>query len=497
MRSYPAFLRLEGKPVVVVGGGRVARRKAADLVAGGAAVTVVSPEVCAGLRRDAQRGLLRVESRPFAPDDLEGIFLAVAATDLDAVNREVAAAARARHVLVNVVDSPGDCDFFVPASFARGGLQVAVSTGGACPGLAAQISRDLHAQLPRGLARYAAALGVFRQQLKCRVPSRAQRARIIKQVLSSDIGALFAAGHVRKAEKALAAILEACPAAPAGTSRGKADLPADSSAPAGKVWLVGAGPGDAGLITVKGMACIRTADVIVYDRLCNPELLRQARQTCAFIYAGKRAGQHEMTQRVINALLADRALRGSQVCRLKGGDPFVFGRGGEEALFLRARGIPFEVVPGVTSAFAAPACAGIPVTHRGVASAVQILSGHDDAARSDDPGYWRALAAYGGTLVFMMSLGNVANIADSLIAAGRSPDTAAAIVSHGTLPSQRTVVGSLARIASCAAEARLASPALLVVGSVAALHGILARSSEEAFTEIPLSTEPAAERNDG
>ena len=241
----------------------------------------------------------------------------------------------------------------------------------------------------------------------------------------------------------------------------------------GKVWLVGAGPGDPDLITVKGMRCISEADVIIYDSLANPRLLANARPDCERIHAGKRAGHHSMKQDEINALIARKALEGKRVCRLKGGDPFVFGRGGEEALHLRDHSVPFEIVPGVTSAVAVPAYAGIPVTHRRLASSVRIITGHEDPAKPESTLDWDEIAASSGTLVFLMGVRNLAEIAERLLAGGRSADTPAALIANGTLPTQRTVLATLGDIVQRAEEESIVPPALLVVGEVASLRPAL------------------------
>lgn len=248
----------------------------------------------------------------------------------------------------------------------------------------------------------------------------------------------------------------------------------DSNQSAGVVWLVGAGPGDPGLITVKGLRCIAEADVLVHDHLANPKLLEHARGDCEIIYAGKRAGDHAMDQEEINELLAARALAGKRVCRLKGGDPFVFGRGGEEALYLRSKGIAFEVVPGVTSAVAVPAYAGIPVTHRGAAVSFRVITGHEAPGKAESGIDWADIAATHGTLVFLMGVRNLPLICEQLTKGGRPPDTPAAVISHGTTPAQRTVSGTLSDIAKNASGAGIEPPAITVVGEVAALRRELA-----------------------
>ncbi|MCX5769761.1 MAG: uroporphyrinogen-III C-methyltransferase [Candidatus Hydrogenedentes bacterium] len=238
----------------------------------------------------------------------------------------------------------------------------------------------------------------------------------------------------------------------------------------GKVWLVGAGPGDPELITFKGMIRIAHVDVIVYDALCNPKLLSNAAPDCEIIFVGKQAGKHSMKQDDINALLAEKAREGKKVCRLKGGDPFVFGRGGEEALYLQERGIPFEVVPGVTSAVAVPAYAGIPVTHRNLATSVRIVTGHEDPTKPESQLDWAELAATSGTLVFLMGVHNLAAIAERLMTFGKSGDTPVALIANGTLPSQETVTGTLATIAVKAEAENVEPPAILVVGEVVSLR---------------------------
>ncbi len=238
----------------------------------------------------------------------------------------------------------------------------------------------------------------------------------------------------------------------------------------GKVYLVGAGPGDPSLITVRGLELLRRADVVVYDRLVDPDLLCNARQDAELIYAGKATDHHTLPQCDINALLIDRARRGQQVVRLKGGDPFVFGRGGEEALALVEAAIPFEVVPGVTSAIAVPACAGIPVTHRGIASSFTVVTGHEDRKRTETGIDWGAIARSKGTLVFLMGVSNLATIVRELVENGRPPDTPAAVIERGTTAQQRVVTGTLMNIRERAQEANIQPPAITIVGKVVTLR---------------------------
>ncbi len=238
----------------------------------------------------------------------------------------------------------------------------------------------------------------------------------------------------------------------------------------GFVWLAGAGPGDPGLVTVKTMRSIAQADVIIYDYLANPLLLAGAKPDCEILYVGKRAGYHSKTQEEINALISEKALENKKVCRLKGGDPFVFGRGGEEALHLRELGIPFEIIPGVTSAIAVPAYAGIPVTHRGLSVSLRIITGHEDPTKEESDYNWDEIAATEGTIVFLMGVRNLPLIREKLIAGGRSPETPAAIIQHGTTPKQRTLVATLDTLADKAKAAGFAPPCIIVIGEVGSLH---------------------------
>lgn len=242
------------------------------------------------------------------------------------------------------------------------------------------------------------------------------------------------------------------------------------SANKGMVWLVGAGPGDPGLITLRGRECVSLADVIVYDALCNSKLLQYARPGCEIIYAGKQAGLHALKQDEINELICEKALGGFRVCRLKGGDPFVFGRGGEEALYLREHGVHFEIVPGVTAAVAVPAYAGIPVTHRHISTSVRFITGHEDPTKPESDLDFDEIAATRGTLVFLMGVHNLAAIAEKLIRAGKTADTPAAVIANGTLPSQRTVLGTLGDIAERCGREKISPPAITVVGEVARLR---------------------------
>jgi uroporphyrin-III C-methyltransferase/precorrin-2 dehydrogenase/sirohydrochlorin ferrochelatase len=476
---HPICLDLAGEPVVVVGGGEVARRKVASLVESGARVTVIAPACAAALEPLVARGEIRWVPRAYAPGDLAGARLAYAATDDPEVNRAVHAEARARRVWLNVADQPELCDFTAPAVVRRGDLTIAVSTNGASPAMARWIRERLDAELG---PEYAEALGLLRQvrERLRRDGLGTERARQVFQALAGPelVGAL-ADRDDAAVDRLLGRILgpgwmrkRLADGAP--TERGDPAETADAGCPAtpapGRVYLVGAGPGDPGLLTVKGKQCLEASDVVIYDALVDKRLLDHSRPGALLIYAGKREGHHSRPQEEINALLVQYARLGLTVTRLKGGDPFVFGRGGEEALALVEAGIPFEVVPGVSAGLAVPAYAGIPITHRHYAAAVTFVTGHERTDQDSSRVRWDELGSEHGTLVFFMGVRNLPEIAARLLENGRSPETPAAVIEWGTTEHQVTVTAPLADIARRAREAGIGPPALVVVGEVVSLR---------------------------
>lgn len=459
-RQLPVNLNLEGLPCLVVGGGAVATRRAGELLRTGARVTVVAPAVSAELEALAAQGELAVERREARDGDVAGAALVVVATDDEEVNRRVAEAAQAAGVLVTVADRPELCDFTMPAVARRGLLTLTASTGGASPALAAQLGRLLAVAFGPEWGDVVAALGAFREELRERVPDDpARRAALHERALGLDLAAIARAGGRAELDARLGALLHAAPAPGLGT-----------------VYLVGAGPGDPGLMTVRGAQLLARAGAVVHDSLVAPELLALIPERAERHHMGKRGGaahrQANVPQQETNELLAELATRHAVVVRLKGGDPYLFGRGAEEEAFLRARGVPVEVVPGVSSALAVPAAAGIPITHRDHTAAVVIASGHRRADRAA-PGPaqdWARLGALEATVVVLMGVGSLGEIAAGLAAGGRSPDTPAALVEWGTTPRQRQLFATLGTIAALALEQGFAAPAVLVVGSVVALR---------------------------
>ena len=474
---YPVFLDLRGRRAVVIGGGAVAEQKVRGLLAAGAHVTVVSPDMSPGLADLARRSAIELRRRRYHDHDLAGAWLAIAATDDRAVNEAVYAEAERLGVPLNAVDDLEHCSFIAPAIHREGDITVAVSTGGKSPALAVRLRQRIARLVGRVEARLCELLGELRPDLAERVPDARARTALWYAIVDSDVIEFVRRGDIEGARGRIEELISEVgpvesrlkprlgPAAEAavpvyGQSRAASSL-ADSET--GTVYLVGAGPGDPGLITTRGLELLRSADVVVYDRLVSPALVAEAPASAERVFVGKHPNDTATRQQDINALLVDRARRGRTVIRLKGGDSFVFGRGAEECEALRAAGVPFQVIPGVTSATAVPAAAGIPVTHRRVASAFAVVAGHECEGRSDLD--WDALARV-PTLVVLMGLSALPDIVARLRAQGMAPDTPAAVIASGTLPEQRTVVGTLADIADLAAAAALAPPAIVVIGEV-------------------------------
>jgi uroporphyrin-III C-methyltransferase/precorrin-2 dehydrogenase/sirohydrochlorin ferrochelatase len=476
MRYLPLFASVAGQPCLVVGGGAVASRKALQLAAAGARVTVNAPDLAPELAAAAADGRLRLAPGPFDPRLVADALLVVAATSDPAVNQAVAAEARRALRLCNVVDDPAASSYISPSVVDRSPLVIAVSSGGEAPVLARLVRQRLERWLPAGLATLTAWAGSWRERVKAALPDVTARRRLWEELLAGVLDArtgpaqAVIEGRTAEGDAALERLLRR-PAAPE---------------PAGMAWLVGAGPGDPGLITASGLHCLQHADVVLHDRLVSPALLAFARRDAELIDVGKTGGGAATPQAAINALLVDRVRAGQRVCRLKGGDPYVFGRGGEEALALAAAGLPWRVVPGVTAASGCGASAGIPLTHRDVAHAATLVSAHRGTpAAGDDDGAepdWAALAALGQTLVIYMAGRRLAAVADSLCRHGRPPATPAAVVMSGTMPEQRVVTGTLADIAGRAAAAGVSSPAILYVGEVVALRDRLDPSPPAAGT---------------
>ncbi|OBS08878.1 siroheme synthase CysG [Acidihalobacter prosperus] len=453
MRHLPIFMDVQGHDCLVVGGGPVAVRKAGLLLEAGAKVTVVAPEACPELAEQVSAGRVRWQAERFAARHLAGRMLVIAATDDAGVNRRVYAAARSRNLPVNVADQPALCSFILPAVIDRAPVTIAVSSGGNAPVLARHLKTRLETLVPHAWGRLAGLLGSWRGEVKRRLASPHARRRFWEDALEGRTAAHMLAGDEAAARASLADALAAAEQDAAG-------------GPGGEVWLVGAGPGDPELLTLKALRLLQRADVIVYDRLVGPEILSLARREAERIFVGKRASDHALPQEAISDLLVRLAGEGKRVLRLKGGDPFIFGRGGEEIERLAAARIPFQVVPGVTAASGCAAYAGIPLTHRDCATSVRFVTGHTRDDRLDLD--WAGLAAPRQTLVFYMGLANLPEICRRLMENGMAADTPAALVEQGTTPGQQVHAGDLTTLPELAAAA--GSPSLVIVGEVVALR---------------------------
>jgi uroporphyrin-III C-methyltransferase / precorrin-2 dehydrogenase / sirohydrochlorin ferrochelatase len=454
----PLFVDLAGRRVLLVGAGRVAAAKLGQLLAARADVRVVALDVC----EEVERAGVPVERRAFEAADLDGVWLVVAAATPEA-NREVAAVAEGRRVFVNAVDDPANATAFLSGVIRRDGVTLAISTGGVAPGLTALLREGLDAVLPRDLGAWLDE--ARRQRVAWRregVPMHERRPLLLEALTRLYAGAPSEAPRPAST-RATAVRRSFCEG---GSSRLSAS---------GHVSLVGAGPGDPGLLTRCAVARLRAADLVLYDALIDRRILKLARHAQRF-FVGKRSGRHAMTQPTINAVMIRSARRGKRVVRLKGGDPFVFGRGGEEVLALRAAGVSFDVVPGVTSAVAAPALAGIPVTHRGVSSAFLVVGGHDEetfAATVNE------VAPNGVTLIVLMGVGRRAALASRLIDRGWRRRTPAAIVVDASRPTQTVWNGTLEELTAEQLDVENGGPGTIVVGEVVALAALESRGTEK------------------
>ena len=451
MELLPIFIDIRDRKCVIVGGGEVALRKANLLLRAGAALHVVAAEVCEALAQLCERHGATIDRRAFAPDCLDGAVLVVAATDDETVNAEVSDAARQRNIPVNVVDQPALCSFIMPAIVDRSPVVIAISTGGASPILTRQLKELNETMVPGGIGALAQLLRDHRAVVQDRIRDFDARIRFWEEVLASEIPELVYSGNTQEAER----LLQERIAAPARTAMGE-------------VYLVGAGPGDPDLLTLRALRLMFKADVVLYDRLVSPEVLQKVRPDAEKIHVGKQRSHHTVPQETINDMLVRLAREGRRVLRLKGGDPFIFGRGGEELESLARNGIPFQVVPGITAASGCAAYAGIPLTHRDHAQSVRFLPGHlKDGSIDLD---WDNLVRGQETLVFYMGLVGLPVICRQLIAHGMDAATPVAIVQQGTTANQRVVSGDLSSLPALAEEAGLQAPTLIIVGEVVKLR---------------------------
>ena len=452
MDYLPIFMNMRDKHALVVGGGLVASRKVALVAKSGPSVTIVSPEISDAMRMEVDAGNFRWIAREFRDEDVTGTSLVIAATDRAEVNKCVYESASRRGIPVNVADEPELCTFILPAIVDRSPLVVAVSTGGNSPVLARWTKTLFERVLPGRLGRLARLCGRLRPSVGARLHEPRARRRYWEDLLDGPVPDAVFAGRDRQAlELAMAGIDSAVEAGP----------------PTGSVYLVGAGPGDPELITLKGQRVLQKADVVLYDRLVPIQVLDMCRREAELVYVGKCNGDHPIAQEDISKLLVKYASQGKCVVRLKGGDPFIFGRGGEELEQLARLGIPFQVVPGISSANGMASYAGIPLTHRDHAQSVSFWTGHTrNASLSLD---WAGMCSSGQTLVFFMGRTNASVISRKLIEYGKCPSVPVALVQAATTPRQHTICTSLADLPAASERLDSSLPTMIVIGSVVSL----------------------------
>ena len=448
MDFLPIFMNVKGRLCLVVGGGEVAKRKAGVLLEAGAVVRVVAPEIDPFLSEQA--GVVSIVAR-FDAQHLEGVMLVIAATNDRSVNEQVSVLARARNIPVNVVDDPELCSFIMPAIMDRSPLMVAFSSGGASPVLTRMMRGKLESLIPQNFSRLAAFAERFREQVKQRVTNPAKRRIFWENALDGVVAEKVLTGDEISAESMLQQML--------------AD---EDNIVRGEVYLVGAGPGDPDLLTFRALRLMQKADVVVYDNLVSKPIVDMTRRDAERIYVGKKRADHTLRQEEINALLVRLAHEGKRVLRLKGGDPFIFGRGGEEIETLAAENIPFQVVPGITAASGVASYAGIPLTHRDYAQSCMFVTGHlKDGTMNLD---WDALARPRQTVVVYMGLQGLDTLCAKLVEHGMPDATPIAIVQQGTTQNQRVVTGTLSTLPGIAAVEKLHAPTLIIIGGVVTLR---------------------------
>lgn len=451
MDIFPISLKLQQQRCLIVGGGHIAYRKAGLLQKAGAIIDVVAPDIDAALLELVQQSQGHYEAAAFNTEiPLRQYRLVIAATDDAAINRQVFEACEAENVLVNSVDDPPHCRFMVPAIVDRSPLLIAVATNGASPVLSRQIRTQLETSIPHGMGKLASFSGQWRAAVKAKIQNPDERRIFWENLYASPLKEQVFNDNLQEANRLIEQALQ------------------EWTTPKGEVYLVGAGPGDPELLTLKALRLMQQADVVIYDRLVSDPIMELCRRDAEKIYVGKARSNHAVPQEGINALLVKYTQEGKRVCRLKGGDPFIFGRGGEEIEELFAAGVAFQVVPGITAASGCSAYAGIPLTHRNYAQSVRFLTGHLKEGSPELP--WSELVYENQTLVLYMGLVGLEKICQKLIAHGQRPDMPVALVSKGTTPEQKVVVGTLADIASKVTEHQIQAPTLTIIGEVVKLR---------------------------
>ncbi len=455
MDYFPVFLDLKSRRCLLVGGGDVATRKGRLLSKAGARLRVVAPEISTELRDLVAQNSGELFEREYQTSDLQDCVIAIAATDIEPLNEKISQDAKAQNIPVNVVDSPALCTYITPAIIDRSPLVIAISSGGESPVLARLIRAKLETLIPTSYGRLAQIASSWRDRVKARFNDGDSRRRFWEKILQGPAAELALNGQEDAAEKIIATEI----------------AKEDDSITQGEVYLVGGGPGDPELLTLRALRLMQQADVVLYDRLVSDGVMELVRRDAERIYVGKRRSEHAMEQENINQLLVDLAKQGKRVLRLKGGDPFIFGRGGEEIELLAQNHIPFQVVPGITAASGCAAYAGIPLTHRDYAQSVRFVTGH---LKSDNTNLqWPELSNPTQTLVFYMGLVGLREICESLIQHGRVATTPVALIEKGTTQEQRVLIADLSSIADVVAAQDVHAPTLFIVGDVVKLHDSL------------------------
>ncbi len=456
MDFLPLYYQLNNKPCLIVGGGQVALRKASLLQRAGAAIYVVALEINTELQQLAEKSGGQSRIGQYQSSDLDGRFLVIAATDVESLNAQVSKDAQQRHIPVNVVDNPDLCSFILPAIIDRSPLIISVSSGGKSPVLARMLRSKIESIIPSAYGQLARLVGSFRDRVKKRFHDIDERRNFWEETLQGPIAEMVFAGKQDVAEEMLQQQL-------AGSIQ---------PSPSGEVYLVGAGPGDPDLLTFKALRLMQKADVVLYDRLVSKQIVDLTRRDAEKIYVGKARSDHAVPQQDINQLLVSLAKQGKRVVRLKGGDPFIFGRGGEEIEELVQHRIPFQVVPGITAASGCAAYSGIPLTHRDYAQSVRFVTGHLKDGTADLP--WAELAYNKQTLVFYMGLVGLPTICEKLIEHGKPENTPIALIQQGTTPNQQVISSTLKQMPATLQKKQVKAPTLIIVGDVVKLREKLA-----------------------
>jgi len=479
MNTFPLFFKLEGRKVLIVGGGEVALRKADLLSRAGACITILAPDISHEIRELLSDNKHELIEKNYHKSYMSGARVIIAATDDEALNHEIYADATELNIPVNVVDTPPLCDFIFPAIIDRNPIVIGISSNGKAPVLARLLRARLETLIPQGYGKLAKLAGDFRSEVKSKIPTLTGRRQFWERAFEGQVSQLMFAGNETEAAAQLQADLDSTAAAihdkahaAENTTPTLSDESEKKSPPVGEVYIVGAGPGDPELLTFKALRLMQQADIVYYDALVSPQVLDLCRRDADKVFVGKKRSNHTVAQLGINELLVNSAKEGRRVVRLKGGDPFIFGRGGEEIESLRAHGVPYQVVPGITAANAAASYAGIPLTHRDHSQSVRFVTGFLKAGTPNNN--FKNFLNTDETVVFYMGLHSLARLTEGLVDAGRSADTPIAIVSNASMPNQQVLTGTLASIVSQQETAQLPTPALLIMGDVVSLHHDLA-----------------------